>query len=74
MVDPDLGGITPTMFIAGNDDQAKQVTTDILTEIGWETEDMGKVEGARAIEPLCILWCIQGMLRGQWRHAFKLVR
>ena len=74
MVDPDLGGITPTMFIAGNDDQAKQVTTDILTEIGWETEDMGKVEGARAIEPLCILWCIPGMLRGQWRHAFKLVR
>ena len=74
MVDPDFGGIKPTMFIAGNDDKAKQVTTDILTEIGWETEDMGKAEGARAIEPLCILWCIPGMLRGQWGHAFKLLR
>ncbi len=74
MVDPDFGGIKPTMFIAGNDDKAKQVTTEILSEIGWETEDMGKAEGARAIEPLCILWCIPGMLRGQWRHAFKLLR
>lgn len=74
MVDPDFGGIKPTMFIAGNDDQAKKVTTDILTEIGWETEDMGKAEGARAIEPLAILWCIPGMNGRGWRHAFKLLR
>lgn len=74
MIDPDFGGVKPTMFIAGNDDQAKQTTTQILTEIGWETEDMGKAEGARAIEPLCILWCIPGMLRSSWRHAFKLLR
>jgi predicted dinucleotide-binding enzyme len=74
MVDPDFGGIKPTMFIAGNDDKAKQVTTDILSEIGWETEDMGKAEGARAIEPLCILWCIPGMTGKGWRHAFKLLR
>jgi len=74
MVDPDLGGIKPTMFIAGNDDEAKKYATDLLTEIGWESEDMGKAEGARAIEPQAILWCIPGMLRGQWRHAFKLLR
>jgi predicted dinucleotide-binding enzyme len=74
MVDPDFGGIKPTMFIAGNDDQAKKVTTDILTEIGWEAEDMGKAEGARAIEPMAILWCIPGMNGRGWRHAFKLLR
>lgn len=74
MIDPDFRGLKPTMFIAGNDEKAKKTTTDILTEIGWETEDMGKAEGARAIEPLCILWCIPGMLRGQWMHAFKLLR
>ena len=74
MIDPDFGGIKPTMFIAGNDEQAKRVTTDILTEIGWETEDMGKAEGARAIEPLAMLWCIPGMNGRGWRHAFKLLR
>jgi predicted dinucleotide-binding enzyme len=64
----------PSMFICGNDDAAKKTVTDILTAFGWETEDMGKVEAARAIEPLCILWCIPGMLRNEWTHAFKLLK
>jgi predicted dinucleotide-binding enzyme len=62
------------MFIAGNDDDAKKTVTEILASFGWETEDMGKAEAARAIEPLCILWCIPGMLRNQWTHAFKLLK
>jgi len=64
----------PTMFICGNDDPAKKTVTAILTSFGWETEDMGKMEAARAIEPLCILWCIPGFLRNQWTHAFKLLK
>lgn len=74
MVDPDFGGIKPTMFICGNNDSAKKEVKDILTKFGWETEDMGKAEGARAIEPLCILWCIPGFLGNQWAHAFKLLK
>lgn len=66
--------ITPTMFICGNDDKAKQTVKEILTIFGWQTEDMGKVEAARAIEPLCILWCIPGLLANDWMHAFKLLR
>ncbi len=30
-------------------------------------------EAARAIEPLCMLWCIPGFLHNQWTHAFKLL-
>lgn len=74
MVNPDFGGITPTMFICGNNDGAKKVVKEINTLFGWETEDMGKVEAARAIEPLCILWCIPGFLGAGWNHAFKLLR
>ncbi len=74
MVDPDFGGIKPSMFICGNDDTAKGEVSKILVQFGWEVEDMGKAEGARAIEPLCILWCIPGILRGQWTHAFKLLK
>jgi hypothetical protein len=35
---------------------------------------MEQVEAARAIEPLCMLWCIPGFLHGEWSHAFKLLR
>ena len=74
MVDPSFPDGPATMFIAGDDPDAKAQTTDILQQFGWEVEDMGGAEGARAIEPLCILWCIPGFLRNQWNHAFKLVK
>lgn len=74
MYKPSFPGGTPTMFIAGNDDGAKKTVTDILTVFGWETEDMGKAEAARAIEPLCMLWCIPGFIRNKWNHAFKLLK
>ena len=74
MYKPDFGGIKPSMFICGNDDNAKKTVTEILDAFGWETEDMGKAEAARAIEPLCTLWCIPGFLRNQWNHAFKLLK
>ncbi len=74
MVDPQLPGGKPTMFICGNDDAAKGQVTGLLAELGWETEDAGRVEAARAIEPLCMLWCIPGFLRNDWVHAFKVLR
>jgi len=74
MYKPQFAGGKPTMFICGNDEGAKKTVTDILTSFGWETEDFGRVESARAIEPLCILWCIPGMLKNQWSHAFKLLK
>jgi predicted dinucleotide-binding enzyme len=74
MINPDFGGVKPTMFLCGNDDGAKGQVKEILTQFGWESEDMGGAEAARAIEPLCILWCIPGLLRNQWSHAFKLLK
>ena len=74
MVNPDFGGIKPSMFICGNNNAAKKEVKDILDRFGWEVEDLGKAEAARAIEPLCILWCIPGFLSNQWSHAFKLLK
>jgi predicted dinucleotide-binding enzyme len=74
MVNPDFHGVRPTMFICGNDAAAKRTVTQILDRFGWDTEDMGGVEAARAIEPLCMLWCIPGFIRNQWTHAFKLLK
>jgi len=74
MVNPQFRGGKPSMFICGNDDAAKKMVREILDQFGWETEDMGKAEAARAIEPLCMLWCIPGFLQNDWVHAFKLLR
>lgn len=74
MVNPKLPGGIPSMFICGNNDIARAEVKNILTQFGWETEDMGKAEAARAIEPLCILWCIPGFINNQWAHAFKLLK
>ena len=74
MVNPDFQGAKPTMFICGNDAGAKTDTRTILDQFGFDVADMGGVEGARAIEPLCILWCIPGFLRDEWSHAFKLLK
>jgi predicted dinucleotide-binding enzyme len=74
MVNPDFGGTKPTMFICGNDEGAKAEVKGILEVFGWETADMGAVEAARAIEPLCILWCIPGFRETSWMHAFKLLK
>jgi predicted dinucleotide-binding enzyme len=73
MVNPALPGGKPTMFICGNDEGAKREVKAILDRFGWETEDMGAVEAARAIEPLCMLWCIPGFRENRWTHAFKLL-
>ncbi len=74
MVNPQFKGGKPTMFICGNDEAAKKTVRGILDQFGWETADMGKAEAARAIEPLCMLWCIPGFLHNNWNHAFKLLK
>ena len=75
MVNPDFGvDAKPTMFICGNSEDAKKKVHGLLEKFGFEIEDMGKAESARAIEPLCILWCIPGFLKNEWAHAFKLLK
>jgi predicted dinucleotide-binding enzyme len=73
MINPVFQGGRPTMFICGNSDVAKKQVRQVNEQFGWETADMGKVEAARAIEPLCMLWCIPGFTRNDWTHAFKLL-
>lgn len=74
MVHPQLPGGRPSMFICGDDAAARAETAQILSQFGWEAEDCGGAPAARAIEPLCMLWCIPGFLRNDWVHAFKVLR
>jgi len=74
MADPSLPGGRPTMFICGDDPGARAAAGALVEALGWEVADMGRAAAARAIEPLCMLWCIPGFLRNEWSHAFKLLK
>jgi len=74
MIHPDFQGGKPTMFICGNDEAAKKiVTNDILSKFGWETIDIGGIEGSRGVEPLALLWILHYFRTGSGDHAFKLL-
>jgi predicted dinucleotide-binding enzyme len=73
MINPHFEQGTPTMFLCGNDAGAKAQVAEVIRQFGWEPYDCGGIIAARALEPLCMLWCLPGFLRGQWTHAFKLL-
>ena len=73
MVNPHYEQGVPTMFFCGNSEAAKAQVAEIIRQFGWEPFDCGAITAARAIEPLCMLWCIPGLLHNQWSHAFKLL-
>jgi hypothetical protein len=76
MVNPRFpDGARPTMFYCGNDDGAKAAVARLIEQLGWDGADMGTAKAARAIEPLCQLWCIPGFRQNAWTdHAFHLLR
>lgn len=73
MINPRYEQGVPTMFLCGDHAEAKAQVSEIAKQFGWEPFDCGGIVAARALEPLCILWCIPGFLRNQWTHAFKVL-
>lgn len=73
MIHPKFEQGTPTMFLCGNNPDAKAAVSGICVQFGWEPFDCGDIAASRALEPLCILWCLPGFLRNDWRHAFKML-
>ena len=73
MVNPQFEQGIPTMFLCGDNEAAKREVSGIITAFGWEPFDCGGIIAARAIEPLCMLWCLRGFQRNEWTHAFKLL-
>ena len=75
MFRPTFPGGPPDMFIAGNDASAKQDVTRILKDFGWgDVIDLGGIEGARYLEPMCIVWVAFARRTGSSNHAFKMLR
>jgi 8-hydroxy-5-deazaflavin:NADPH oxidoreductase len=73
MINPSLTGDEPDMFIAGENDEAKQTVSQLLAEFGWPVIDMGGIESARWLEALSLAWVVYSHRTGKTHHAFKLV-
>jgi predicted dinucleotide-binding enzyme len=59
MVKPDLVPGNHSVFVAGDDDNAKAQVQGILEDIGWATErivDLGGIDAARGLEMYLPLW------------------
>jgi predicted dinucleotide-binding enzyme len=74
MFRPSFAGGPPDMFICGNDDAAKKQVTELLKEFGWNTTDIGRIEGSRYLEAMCMVWVMYAASTNQWNHAFKMLR
>jgi predicted dinucleotide-binding enzyme len=73
-VDPNFSDGQPTMFIAGDDADAKATVEEVLHSFGWsDVVDIGGIVGARELEALCILWVKVGGRRGGWDHGVSLL-
>jgi predicted dinucleotide-binding enzyme len=63
------------MFICGDDDDAKKVTAELVSQLGFETIDAGDLTLARLIEPYALIWIHLALRRGFGTNfAFGLLR
>ena len=73
MIRPQFPGGPPDMFIGGNDEGAKRTVADVCEQFGWGVIDLGGIDGARLLEPMCMVWVIHGLRTKSWNHAFKML-
>jgi hypothetical protein len=57
----------PAMFVASDDDAAKETTTALVRDLGFEPFDAGALKQARLLEPLAMVWINQALMRGEGR-------
>ena len=75
MENPDFGGPQPSMFLCGDNADAKKTAAQLAADLGFDPVDAGPLEQARLLEPLAWLWVTMALKYGLGREiAFKLLR
>lgn len=74
LANPVIAGVTADLFIAGDDDAAKQTATDLGKQLGFNVIDLGPLRNARVVEYIAIAWIHLAMKGGMGRSiAFKVL-
>lgn len=69
MTAPETLATPPTVYVSGDDENAKKTVTGLLADLGWQPawiEDLGGISTARATEAMILV--VPHILR---RHGFK---
>ena len=77
MVNPAIAGGSHTMFVAGNDDDAKGEVRGLLESFGWPPDDildLGDIGAARGLEMYIPLWLRLWGATGTGHLNVKVVR
>jgi hypothetical protein len=74
MFKPSFPDGPPDMFICGDDAAARETVAGICRDFGWGVVDMGKLEAARLLEPLALIYILNAIQTGNWDYAFKLLK
>lgn len=70
---PEVGGIAPDGFVAGDDPVAKQTVLDVVESIGFRPVDAGSLASARTLEGMAWLNIQRNMAGGTWQDAWAIV-
>ncbi len=75
MANPIYQGEPATMFICGDDAEAKTVVSGLAANLGFDVADTGPLSTARYLEPLAMVWIHLAIVEKQGRQiAFKIVK
>lgn len=75
MQDPQYGSDKAVMFICGDDAPAKQVTTDLCEQLGFDVIDCGALSMSHHLESLAMLWIKLAFVQGMGTEfAMKLIK
>jgi 8-hydroxy-5-deazaflavin:NADPH oxidoreductase len=75
MVTPDKLKPQASMFVAGNDEEARKVVTELLKAFGWQDiHDLGDITAARAMEMMLPIWVRILVTTNNPHFGFRLVK
>ncbi len=75
MTNPKLQEGAPDLFIAGNDENAKNKVKEIAVAFGWkDVHDLGDIQQAYLVESLAMIMIRYGILNNHWMHSWKLLK
>jgi len=75
MLNPRYGNEALSMFMCGDDTDAKKLVTGLIADLGFEPVDAGGLTQARYLEPLAMLWISMAYRYGNGPNfGFRVVR
>ena len=72
MENPNFEG-QPVLFYCGDDADAKQTVHQLISDLGFDTQDTGPLKQARLLEPFAMLWVSLAIKNGR-EFAFQLLK